>query len=161
MAIKDFSEYLYSYELAENDRVKLGQFKIVEDGDLAYIRPLFVIHGHGHLTGTESIKIEVYNDAAYTSLYDESEYMFLSNVTFEATKGPSYIGWLSFPLNNKPVQANDYIYPLLDIGGYTPDSGTFSIDLIYDFPIMLYGSSRTKFYQCPFTAQIFLKQAGQ
>lgn len=156
--IHDFSEYLYVKEFQDNNVMKLGEFTLDEDGELAYLMPLIYISNFSELEGFEKLTLQIYNDNKFNSLLTVSETVNIGDISNTVVVDEqTFLGYIMLHLERLPVTTNQKLYIKSIISDYTSTS-SLQIAHVYDYPVQIYSNSETFFYKKPLCCKVYLYQ---
>ncbi len=120
----------------DDEIVRCGRFKFVNNFELNYIRGLFLIMGA--IPTTQRFRFLVYSNSAYTKLLYTGEWSDFADITIADRTKTSWRGFVRGDFNNEWISNQFSYYIACEIDGYTRNANTFYIGLLFDSPIPIH-----------------------
>jgi len=153
MSLYNFSNVQYVKSIDTGELIRCGSFKVSQNAELAYVRPL--IYVQGILGGNERLRARFYSDENHSA----SKLLFTSKWTPKLSTAFSewWLGFIAIEFGGENLNPNIPYYVEIELDGYTRNGEVFYIGVCRDFPYPIYKITPTpqRFYQHPQALQIF------
>lgn len=153
MSILDFSNYLVGLPLTSSPSDKnLGSFDNGTDvRQIKHIRVLMYLEGQYN---TEKLSLSITDSLTSPTVTYISDTINVIDIDASLKTDTNYLTWVRFDFNKEWLDSSVIYYVQIASTNYTEASGK-SINLIFDYPVPIYGARLSNAQSHPIAMQIY------